>query len=258
VTPDSKRLPSHYTPCPLGLTDKADGSKRHIHHLSYPPSSKNTINTGIPEAYGVIQYSGIEQATQAVQDFGRGSLLMKRDFESAFRHIPISPEDTPLLGFHWQNQYYAERFLPLALRTAPSIFNLFTVVFHWILEQELALQQIPASVTHYLDDFLIVVPPGTDNKKCTKAFTTLCSTVGLSIKASKNEEGTRVSFAALEIEMESMVVCLPEKKLLKAHRIVESAMKEQLLSLFEIQRITSYLNSVAATAPLGQTFLRRL
>ena len=102
------------------------------------------------------------------------------------------------------------------------------------------------------------MPPGTDYKKCTKAFTTLCSTVGLSIKASKNEEGTRVSFAGLEIDTESMVVRLPEKRLLKAQRMVESAMKEKSLSLFEIQRITGYLNFVAATAPLGRTFLHRL
>jgi len=100
VYPDSKSLPSHYTASLLGLTDKADGSKRRIHHLSYPPSSENTINSGIPEAYGVIQYRGIEKATRAVQDFRCGSLLIKRDFESAFRHMPISPQDTPLLGFH--------------------------------------------------------------------------------------------------------------------------------------------------------------
>ena len=159
----------------------------------------------------MIHYSAIEEATRAVQDSRRGSLLIKSDFESAFRHIPIAPQDTPLLGLHWQTQYYVECFLPFGLRTAPYIFSLLAEVFHWILEQELTLQQICASVTHYLDDFLIVVPPGTDYKKCTEAFTTLCSTVGLSIKASKKEEGTRVSFAGLEIDTESMVVRLRKR-----------------------------------------------
>lgn len=31
---DSSRLPNHYTASPLGLADKADGSKRRIHHLA--------------------------------------------------------------------------------------------------------------------------------------------------------------------------------------------------------------------------------
>ena len=31
---NSTSLPPHYTASPLGLTDKSDGSKRRIHHLS--------------------------------------------------------------------------------------------------------------------------------------------------------------------------------------------------------------------------------
>jgi len=41
---DSQRLPSHYTASPLGLTDKADWSKRQIHHLSYPVGDMTSIN----------------------------------------------------------------------------------------------------------------------------------------------------------------------------------------------------------------------
>ena len=69
----------------------------------------------------------------AIQKFGRGCLLVKRDFESAFRHIPISLFDSGLLGFHWENKYYSERFLPFYLRTAPFQFNIFAETFHWIL-----------------------------------------------------------------------------------------------------------------------------
>jgi len=48
---DSASLPPHYTASPLGLTNKSDGSKRRIHHLSYPPGSSTSINGGIPESY---------------------------------------------------------------------------------------------------------------------------------------------------------------------------------------------------------------
>ena len=137
VYPNIQALPTHYTASPLGLTDKSDGSKRRIHHLSYPTNTTSSINGGIPEEYGVIAYSSVHDAILAIQNMGVGSLLVKRDFESAFRHIPISPLDSPLLGFQWQGKYYAERFLPFGLRTAPYLFNLFSEVFHWILEQEL-------------------------------------------------------------------------------------------------------------------------
>ena len=127
---DSGSLPDNYTVSPLGLTDNSGGSKRRIHHLTYPSAEESSINSGIHEAYGVIQYCGIEDAIRAVQTSGRNCILIKRDFESAFPHIPILPEDSPLLGFHWQNGYYTERFLPSGLMTAPYLFNLFAEVFH--------------------------------------------------------------------------------------------------------------------------------
>ena len=258
VYQDSGSLPQHYMASPLGLADKSDGSKRRIHHLSYPTGHESSINSGIPELYGAIQYSGIEDAITAVQLYGTNCILIKRDSEAAFRHIPISPEDSPLLGFHWQNRYYAERFLPFGLRTAPYLFNLFAEVFHWILEQQLNSRNIPATVIHYLDNFLIVLPPGVDNSRCTEVFSTLCEQVGLSIKVAKNEEGTTVSFAGIEFETSTMVIRLPPKKLHKARTLVQKATTSRSLSLLEIQQLTGYLNFVSKVVPLGRTFLRRL
>ena len=137
VYQDSGSLPQYYMASPLGLADKPDGSKRRIHHLAYPTGHESSINSGIPDLYGAIQYSGIEDAITAVQTFQTNCILIKRDFEAAFRHLPILPKDSPLLGFHWQNQYYAKRFFPFGLQTALYLFNLFAEVFHWILEQQL-------------------------------------------------------------------------------------------------------------------------
>ena len=94
-------LPPGYTASPLSLTDKADGSKRRIHHLSYPPDNYTPINSQIPEHYGTIEYSTIDEAIVAIQQYGCGCRFVKRHFESAFRDIPVSPIDSPLLGFEW-------------------------------------------------------------------------------------------------------------------------------------------------------------
>ena len=115
--------PADYIALPFGLTDKADGSKRRIHHLSYSASGLNSINSRIPEEYGTITYSSIRDTIESVQTFVKNCILVKRDFESAFWHIPVSPLDSHLLGFHWENRYYTECFLPFGLRTAPYLFN---------------------------------------------------------------------------------------------------------------------------------------
>ena len=253
-------LPPNYIASPLGLTDKSDGRKRRIHHLSYPANTADLVNSGIPEQYGTITYSSISDAVHAIQDSEIRCLLIKRDFESAFRHIPVSPLDPPLLGFHWQSHYYAEQFLPFGLRTAPYLFNLFAETFYWILEDQFQRKGLPAKIIHYLDDFLIIIPPTNTAhlKKYGTIFSELSQEVGLSIKESKNEEGTVASFGGIEIDTVNMVIRLPKRKQWKAQLLVDNAINQTSLSLLDLQKITGYLNFVATVVPLGRTFLRRL
>ena len=77
-------LPPVYTASPLGLTDKAAGSKRRIHHLSYSPDRHTSIYSQSPKHYGTIAYSTIDEAIAAIQQYGCGCRFVKRDFESPF------------------------------------------------------------------------------------------------------------------------------------------------------------------------------
>ena len=173
------QLPQQFATSPWGLTDKLDGLKRRIHHLSYPTSNTSSINGGIPEEYSMISYSTISKAISAVRQFGKGSWLIKRDFENAFRHVPVAPLDTRLLGFEWQGRYYAERFLPFGLRIASYIFNLFAKVFHWVVTTKLENEGILGEVVHYLDDFLAILPPNGNPGYYRSRFAKLCREVEL-------------------------------------------------------------------------------
>jgi len=51
---------------------------------------------------------GIADAVSVVQSFAQECTLIKRDFKSAFGHMPIAPRDIALLGFYWKNRYYGE------------------------------------------------------------------------------------------------------------------------------------------------------
>jgi len=178
------QLPTGFTASRLGLTDKADHSKRWIHHLSYPTSNSNSINGGIPDNYGTIPYSGTGVAIQGIQAMGRDSLLVKRDFDSALSHIPVSPMDSPLLGFHCEATCYRDSFLPFGLRIAAYLFNLCAEVFHWILEEKLKQKGLRGSVKHYLDYFLMILPLHSIATTYTTGFADLCPKVSLCIKES--------------------------------------------------------------------------
>jgi len=82
--------------------------------------------------------------------------------------------------------------------------------------------------------------------------------VGLSIKTSKNEEGTAVCFAGVVVDTRNIVIRLRDKKLQNPHNVISEACNSPSLSLLDIQKLTGYLNFVSTVVPLGRTFLRCL
>jgi hypothetical protein len=90
---------------------------------------------------------------------------MKRDLKAAFQHIPINPCDYWLLLFEREGRFFVDVFLPFGLCTALWIFNLFAEALHWVFETLYKWNS-----THYLDDFLFGLPPGTEISKVSAQF----------------------------------------------------------------------------------------
>ena len=57
---------------------------------------------------------------QVVQQLGKGSLLAKMDIESAYRLVPVHPQDRILQAVEWDGQIYVDPMLPFGLRSAPN------------------------------------------------------------------------------------------------------------------------------------------
>ena len=202
-------LPANYFCSPIGLTPKMLEGKqtgwRTIFDLSSPHG--HSVNDGIPKEYGSLVYETLGNAIRLVAQAGKGAVMMKRDLKSAFRHVPIDPCDYWLLMFEWQGKFYVDMFLPFGLRTAPRIFNLFAEALHWIFD---TLHEW--NVTHYLDDFLFVFPPGTDLSPHSLQFDQVLSSFGLSKAAEKDSNGCVVVHLGFEFNSSTMEVTLPPNK----------------------------------------------
>jgi hypothetical protein len=267
-------LPPGYVASPLPLVDKSDGSKRQIHHLSFAEpniaSGSNlsvttlSINDNIPEEFAKLQYSTIEDVMTILSSpgYGPGSILVKCDLKDAFRHVPVSVFDWPLLDFQWEGTFHAEQFLPFGLRTLPYIFNLFAEGFHWIVQQRLLSFRV--RVTHYLDDFLLIAPPVTDWRALDTIFMESASSLGLRIKTTKNQQGTVAEFGGFTIDTVQFNVTLPPTKLVKAREMLRpflsqsKATRKNDLIRQELELLTDYLSFISYVVPLGRTFIRRL
>jgi hypothetical protein len=212
------------------------------------------VNDHIPEDWAALEYATVDQAIALVAAQGPGAMLIKRDLQDAFRHIPIAPQDLWLLGFCWEGTYWVDCFLPFGLRTAPYIFDLFAKALHWILDS----QATPEFETiHYLDDFLGVGPTSAASE-FSRQFEYICNRLGLRIKESKSITGTIADFGGIELDTLAMEARLPSAKLHKATELVEHALKKGKLNLLELQSLIGFLSFCCKVVPLGRSFLRRL
>jgi hypothetical protein len=90
---------------------------RLIHHLSSPHGA--SVNDGIPDSEGHIQYEVFNRAVSAIAIFGKNTLLAKLDLKEAFHHILVRQDDWQLLGFEWQGLFYHAIVLMFGLKSAP-------------------------------------------------------------------------------------------------------------------------------------------
>ena len=100
--------------------------------------------------------------------------MAKFDVKSAYRLIPMRPEDRYLLGMVWEDKLYVDASLPFGLRSAPTIFAAVADALEWIF-----CDHGVEDVRHYLDDFITVGPPGSED--CRRNISTmaeLCKQLG--------------------------------------------------------------------------------
>ena len=103
---------ANFVSSPLGVVPKkTPGENRIIHHLSYQDGS--SVNDFIPSEKSTVHYASKSDAIATIKSIGRGSYMSKNDIKSAFRIIPIHPDDYHLLGMKWNNSYFFDRCLPM-------------------------------------------------------------------------------------------------------------------------------------------------
>ena len=97
------------------------GKWRLITDLSYPPGL--SVNDGIDKELCSLKYVTVDIVARMVAMLGPASLMAKVAIQSAYRLIPVHPDDRPLLGVRWRGEVLCDVMLPFGLRFAPKLFN---------------------------------------------------------------------------------------------------------------------------------------
>ena len=95
---------------PLQIVAKDNNSKKRlVVDLSFPPHY--SVNLGISNQVFLDQpidlhYPSVHTLAKYVRIKGRGCLMFKTDLKSAYKQIPIQPNDWHLCAISWENAFY--------------------------------------------------------------------------------------------------------------------------------------------------------
>ena len=240
---------------PIGVIPKKHkpGKWRLIVDLSSPESA--SVNDGISREVCSLSYTSVDVIAEKVVSQGQGTLMGKMDIKQAYRMVPVHPDDRHLLGMKWQGSVYVDKVLPFGLRSAPLIFTAVADALQWMM-----VRNGLTFVDHYLDDFVTVGKPGSE--ECANNMRIMhetCINSGTPIEEDKSEGPTTVlPFLGIEFDTTNMVLRLPDMKLKQLREIVAQWRGKKTCRKRDLQSIIGSLSHASKVVRPGRTFLRRL
>eukprot|EP00731_Ephydatia_muelleri_P004708 Em0002g884a len=157
-----------------------------------------------------LRYTTVEDVASVAAQLGPHTLMAKIDIESAYCLIPVHPEDRFLLGVNWRDQVYIDPMLSFGLHSASKNFNVVADALEWCLRAD-GIRH----VFHYLDDFMVLGAPGSD--ECSRALEKLrsrCTELGIPLADHKCEgPSTKITFLGIVIDTSVGELSLPAEKL---------------------------------------------
>ena len=109
------------------------GKWKLITDLSLPKGA--SVNDEVDPQLCSLSYLSVDDTVKRIIGLGSGALFAKIDIESAYRLIPVQPDDRPLLGLEWKGQLYVDGALSFGLRSAHKLFSAVADALLWVLGQ---------------------------------------------------------------------------------------------------------------------------
>ena len=187
---------------------------------------------------------------------GRGTLLAKFDVESAYRIIPVHPNDLYLLGMQWQGNYFVYITLPFGLPSAPYVFSSVADLADWVLKKKYDM----SFLLHYLDDFHTLGPP--NSQTCQRNVDTSIQQFqdwGIPLHPDKLESPSTI-LTVLGIELDSLLLQarLLQEKFACIDTLLVSWSQKRHCTRKELESLIGNLQHTCKVVPSGRTFLHSM
>ena len=228
------------------------GKWRLVTDLSHPDNS--SVNDAIDPSLCSLTYTSVDVVAATAAALGLGARLAKIDVKSAYRLVPVYPGQRHWLGMQWQGKIYVDGMLPFGLQSAPKLFIAVADAVEWCV-----VQQGVRHIYHYLDDFVVLGAPGTE--ECTAYLTILqrvCQELGVPLAPEKQDGPAEVlTFLGIEIDTIRQELRLPAEKLQRLLQTVNVWESRKVCTKKELESLIGILQHACKVIRPGRSFLRR-
>ena len=175
-----------------------------------------------------VRYATIQDDIDFIKDSPKPVYMAKVDIESAFRIIPVSPADRPMLGFRWRGQYFMDAVLPMGCSSSCAIFECFSTALGWIAKVKLGV----TAMVRVIDDFLILSHSKEKRHQDLMGFIGLCERLGVPLAPTKTVgPSTTIPFLGIILDSVIQEARLPEDKICKARALLLAFLGKRKVTL---------------------------
>lgn len=238
---------------PIGLVPKKDSSWRLIQHLSYPQGV--SVNDFIDKQLCSVSYTPFDKVIESIVLLGRNCECGKIDIKSAFRLLPVHPEDFVLLGFALDEKYFVDKVLPMGCSISCAVWEKFATFLEWLV----SYVQNDSILHHYLDDYIFLGAHQSGQcQKTMNTFMRLCEEINLPLASDKTVGPTPILvFLGLELDTILQNVRIPFEKVQSLRSALLALLTRKKCTLKEMQSLVGLLNFCSRAIPTARAFNRR-
>ena len=242
---------------PIGLVPKKKPNEfRLITDLSQP--SGMSVNEFIPQSESAVSYPTVQSAIDIIIQLSNQRkipILSKVDVKSAFRLLPLSPDQFLLVGLSFEGMYYIDKFLPMGASSSCKIYQQFSDAISLIAQKDFGIKHIQ----NYLDDYLIISDGLASGTYELEQFKSMSTVINLPLAHDKID-GPKpiIEFLGIILDCEKMEARRPAEKIEKGRRLIPSLLIHKRSTRKRIESVHGFLSFCASIIPAGRAFLRSL
>lgn len=244
---------------PLFTVPKDIHKLRVIHNLAAPKGE--SVNEGIDKTLFKLVCEYIDAAIALMLQAGRGCLLLKRDWASAYRQIPVTFKDWPLCGFQVRGWFFADTRLVFGCTASPGIFCRYSDLLQWIFRHKFNIRW----TTKFYDDHLFVAPPAgsppmeQSAELISQRIDEAVRQLGVQMNPAKRVgPTTRLVYLGITLDTVLMAAFLPTPKVEKLLAMVRNLLPRDSATRKEIEELQGLQNWACMVVRPGRAFLSRL